>query len=146
MPHSIKPSRRLDLGADQRAVEVDRGREPAQLMVRQGPRLVEEESVQAVRRSAGRRKARGVRNDQPEADRALLLAEEARLVAGGEDGLEDVGRGQRVVVVHRLAVLVGQRRAVVPRAKDDLREVGRIRMGHAPPSSYRGPTDRARWQ
>jgi hypothetical protein len=64
---------RLDLSADQRAVEVDRGREPAQLVVRQGPRLVEEESVQAVRRSAGRRKARGVRNDQAEANRALLL-------------------------------------------------------------------------
>src|SRR4030095_2247623 len=109
--------------ADRGRAELARGREPAQLMVRQGPRLVEEESVQAVRRSAGRRKARGVRNDQPEADRALLLPEEARLVAGGEDDLEDVGRGQRVVVVHRLAVLVGQRRAVVPPAEEDMREV-----------------------
>jgi hypothetical protein len=83
--------RRVTSGS--RSVKVDRGREPAQLVVREGPRVLEDEPVKAVRWSTGRRQARGVGDDQPEADRALLLAQQARLVAGGEDGLEDIGRG-----------------------------------------------------
>ena len=57
-------------------MEVYRGREPAQLLVREGTRLVEEEPVHAVRRSGGRREGRRIRNDQAEADRALLLPQE----------------------------------------------------------------------
>ena len=114
-----------DVDADQAAIEIDRRREAAQLVLRERSRLREDEAVQAVRRTARRREALLRAEDQAEADRTLLLAQQARLVADREDRPQH--RRLRQVLVGRLAVLLGEVGALAPVLADEVRQVGRIR-------------------
>jgi hypothetical protein len=92
---------------DKRAVEV-RGRgEPPELVLVERPGLLELEPVQPVRRAVPLGEAVRVGEDHAEDHRPLFFAQEARLVAGGEQDFEDRPFGQPSPVFVRSSAPLG---------------------------------------
>src|SRR5215207_892644 len=81
---------------DQRPLRVGSHREPPEFPRFEGERAGKLEPLQILGWPPLGGKERGLSEDGTEDDRALLLAQHARLVAGGEEALQRRGVGQRV--------------------------------------------------
>jgi hypothetical protein len=81
---------------DQRPLRVGGHREPPEFPRIEGERAGKLEPLQALGRPPLGVEERGLGEDGAEDNRPLLLAQHARLVAGGEEALQRSGVGQRV--------------------------------------------------
>src|SRR5918995_6028169 len=73
---------------DERPLRVGSNREPPEFPRIEGERAGKLEPLQALGRSSLGVEERGLGEDGAEEDRALLLTQHARLVAGGEEALQ----------------------------------------------------------